>query len=105
MDTDGFAIRSLVFADGRLVGYSFWANGWFPYFVPAEGRITWSERGLETHGREMEGLAKYYWFLPSPQIWRIAGMLCSVLMVASLVRPFIKRVRSRKQNVQLLSEA
>lgn len=29
MDTDGFAIRSLVFADGRLVGYSFWAKAGF----------------------------------------------------------------------------
>lgn len=61
VDTASFAHRAIVFSGDRMVGYTFWPNGWYPFFVPASGKIDYDSQDNLTASTRMEDLALVYW--------------------------------------------
>ena len=87
-------LRSLVFWRGKLVGYSIWPLGWYPYFVPASGRITWNEPGFGAFDWR-EKFALLYWPEGPRAIFEWTGKVNIVLLPSALVLGVMRFSRAR----------
>lgn len=66
-------LRNLVLSGDRLVGYTMWPIGWYPYFAPASGRIDWSSRADYEASIRMEDFALIYWKKGNRETAALAG--------------------------------
>ena len=79
VETDNFALRGFVFSGDRMVGYTMWPNGWYPYFAPASGKIDWGTRADHEASIRMEDFALMY--------WRNGNLTSAALVGAGVVIP------------------
>ena len=84
VDTGSFAHRAIVFSGDRMVGYTFWPNGWYPFYVPASGKIDYDSQENITASIRMENLALVYWKEQNRVIAALVGAAVAIPCTAWL---------------------